>query len=172
MKSVVPVLIIGVVLAVIVFAARCSQRKMHEYETAHAPAENPNSAPNELAEAERMAQRFPDTLLSTSGLRYRVLREGTGARPIAGSRVKAHYTGRLLDGTEFDSSYPRGQPYEFTLMAGEVIRGWDLAILEMHKGEKRLVVIPFRLAYGVAGRPPTIPQLATLVFEIELVDFR
>lgn len=181
MKALVPVLILGLVLLALVLGARCSQRAMHDYEMrgvaqtegspAGAPA-NPNSAPNDLAERELMAERFPDTLLSTTGIRFRILREGAGPKPIAGSRVRAHYTGRLLDGTVFDSSENGGPPYAFTLMKGEVIRGWDDTLIDMRKGERRLVVLPSRLAYGERGSPPVIPRRAPLVFEIELVDFR
>jgi FKBP-type peptidyl-prolyl cis-trans isomerase len=182
MKSLIPVLIIGAVLLVLVFAARCSQRAMHNYETraekttgaAGGPetSANPNSMPNELVEQQRMAERFPDTLLSTTGMRFRVMREGAGEKPIAGRRVQAHYIGRLLDGTEFDNSYRRGQPYEFVLMAGGVIRGWDQTVIDMRVGERRFVVIPYRLGYGERGNPPDIPPRATLVFEIELVGVR
>jgi len=168
-KSLIPVFIVGAVLAVLVFAARCTQVRMRQYETR--VATNPNSNPSELAEKERMAKEFPDTLLSTTGIRHKVLTPGAGPKPIAGSRVKAHYAGRLLDGTEFDSSYKRGEPFGFTLMKGEVIKGWDHSLLDMQKGEKRLVVIPYQLGYGERGSPPNIPPRATLVFEIELVDF-
>lgn len=170
LKSLIPVFIVGAVLAVLVFAARCTQVRMRQYEMQ--VAANPNSNPSELAEKERMAKEFPDTLLSTTGIRHRILTPGTGPKPISGSRVKAHYAGRLLDGTEFDSSFKRGEPFEFTLMKGEVIRGWDQSIVDMQKGEKRLVVIPYQLGYGERGSPPNIPPRATLVFEIELVDFR
>ena len=169
MRSLLPVFIVGAVLALLVAAAAYTQRKMHQYESR--AAVNPNSNANELAEQERMAREFPDTLLGTTGIRHKVLTPGTGPKPIAGSRVKAHYAGRLLDGTEFDSSYTRGEPFEFTLMKGEVIKGWDLSLLDMQQGEKRLVVIPYKLGYGERGSPPTIPARATLVFEIELVDF-
>lgn len=170
LRSLLPVLVVGAVLAVLVFAARCTQVRMRQYETQ--VAANPNSNPSELAEKERMAKEFPDTLLSTNGIRHKVLTPGSGPKPIAGSLVKAHYAGRLLDGTEFDSSYKRGEPFEFTLMKGAVIRGWDQSIVDMQKGEKRLVVIPYQLGYGERGNPPDIPPRATLVFEIELVDFK
>lgn len=169
-RSLIPVFIVGAVLALLVFSARCTQQKMHRYETR--VTGNPNSVANELAEKERMAQAFPDTLLHTSGLRYKILTPGSGPKPIAGSTVKAHYAGRLLDGTEFDSSYKRGEPFEFPLMAGAVIKGWDISLLDMQKGEKRLVVIPYKLGYGERGNPPDIPARAPLVFEIELVDFK
>ena len=171
MKSLVPVLLLGFVLLALVLTARCTQRKMYEYETRHAPEQSENAGANDLAERRIMAERFPDTLVKRDGIRFRILQEGEGEKPIAGSRVRAHYEGRLLDGTVFDSSYPRGKPHEFTLLAGQVIRGWDETVIDMRRGEKRLVIVPSDLAYGERGRPPIIPSRAPLVFEIELVDF-
>jgi FKBP-type peptidyl-prolyl cis-trans isomerase len=173
-KPLVPIMILGGVLLVLVIAARFFQEEMRDYESRGASGDasaNPNTAPNDLAEQELMAKRFPDTLLATTGIRFKILREGTGPKPIAGSRVRAHYAGRLLDGTEFDSSIKRGEPFEFKLLAGQVIRGWDLTILDMHQGEKRMIVLPSRFAYGTRGDPPKIPPRAPLVFEIELVGF-
>jgi peptidylprolyl isomerase len=149
---------------------------MHNYEMREGSSENGdpgegNTSANDLAERRMLAEKFPETVVEMNGIRYRVLREGEGAKPIAGSRVKAHYEGRLLDGTVFDSSYKRDKPFEFRLLAGDVIRGWDDSIIEMRKGEKRLIVVPSDLAYGERGRPPIIPPRAPLVFEIELVDF-
>ena len=108
-----------------------------------------------------------------SGLRYLVRAPGTGtATPNIGDEVIAHYDGRLLDGTPFDSSYRRGAPLTFRLGTGGVIRGWDDAFSTMHKGEKRTLIIPHWLAYGEKGRPPSIPPKATLIFEVELIDWR
>lgn len=83
-----------------------------------------------------------------------------------------HYEGRLLDGTVFDSSYKRGSPFTFRLGLGSVIAGWDEAFLSMTKGEKRTLIVPHWLAYGEKGRPPKIPPNATLIFEVELIDWR
>ncbi|KAK8392549.1 hypothetical protein O3P69_014742 [Scylla paramamosain] len=80
-----------------------------------------------------------------------------------------HYAGKLENGTEFDSSYPRGQPLTFTLGSGQVIRGWDQGLIGMCEGQKRKLVIPSVLGYGVSGAPPKIPPHTTLVFEVELV---
>lgn len=108
-----------------------------------------------------------------SGLRYYVRNPGTGeAKPQFGDEVIAHYSGRLLDGTEFDSSYRNGVPITFRLGAGKVISGWEEAFATMKKGEKRTLVIPYWLAYGEKGRPPSIPPKATLIFEVELLDWR
>ena len=86
-----------------------------------------------------------------------------------GDTLHMHYTGTLKDGTEFDSSIPRGDPFVFTLGTGQVIKGWDQGLLNMCEGEKRKLVIPPSLGYGDSGAPPKIPGGATLVFEVELI---
>jgi FKBP-type peptidyl-prolyl cis-trans isomerase len=118
-------------------------------------------------------QRFGTAHKLPSGLRYIVRAPGTGAAtPQIGSEVIVHYEGRLLDGTSFDSSYRKGVPFTFRLGMGSVIRGWEDAFLTMKKGEKRTLIIPHWLAYGEKGRRPSIPPKATLIFEVELIDFR
>lgn len=102
-----------------------------------------------------------------SGLQYQVLQEGTGARPTLEDQVKVHYSGRTLDGNEFDSSYKRGEPAEFGL--AQVIKGWTEVLQLMPVGSKWKVFIPENLAYGPQG-PPAIGPNQTLVFEIELLD--
>ena len=106
-----------------------------------------------------------------SGLKYIISHPGKGPKPTSGSTIKVHYAGRLTDGTPFDNSYSRGQPIEFKVGTGMVIPGWDEALLDMTKGEKRTLIIPPNLAYGSEGHPPVIPQNATLVFDVELVEF-
>ncbi len=133
-----------------------------------APA--PTSFPDATAEAAYIAQAFADYKTLSDGIRYKVLREGAGEKPSAGARVQAHYAGRLLDGTEFDSSYKINQPFSFVLGQGQVIQGWDKALLDMKTGEKRTVVIPYKLGYGERGAGGDIPPRATLVFDIELVS--
>ena len=103
-----------------------------------------------------------------SCLRYTVLRPGAGAQPRTRlSTVRAHYTGWLTDGTQFDSSRSRGKPFDFRL--SQVIPGWTEAMLGMRAGEKRKLVIPYKLAYGREGNG-NIPPKATLVFDVELID--
>jgi len=118
-----------------------------------------------------MNKKFPGAVKTKSGLRYVVTKEGTGSKPSKGVVVKAHYTGKLLDGTKFDSSVDRGKPFEFPVGAGRVIKGWDEAFLDMKKGEKRTLIIPYHLAYGERGYPGVIPPKATLIFDVELLDF-
>lgn len=105
---------------------------------------------------------------TASGLQYSIEKEGTGAKPTASDRVKVHYTGRLLDGTEFDSSIKRGQPAEFGV--SEVIKGWTEALQLMPVGSKWKLFIPAELAYGDRGAGADIKPGSTLVFDVELLD--
>jgi FKBP-type peptidyl-prolyl cis-trans isomerase len=109
---------------------------------------------------------------TASGLYYIETAAGTGEKPVAGKKVTVHYTGTLLDGTKFDSSVDRGQPFEFVLGQGQVIQGWDEGIAMMKKGGKAKLIIPSAIAYGPDGRMPSIPPSATLIFEVELIDFK
>jgi len=102
-----------------------------------------------------------------SGLQYKVIKEGTGNTPAATDKVKTHYRGTLIDGTEFDSSYKRGKPAEFPVTG--VIKGWVEALQLMKEGGKWELYIPANLAYGSRARP-TIPANSALVFEIELIE--
>lgn len=94
---------------------------------------------------------------------------GAGTEAVSGNRVEVHYTGRLTDGTKFDSSLDRGQPFGFQLGAGQVIKGWDQGVAGMKVGGKRKLTIPPELAYGERGFPGAIPPNSTLVFDVELV---
>ena len=107
---------------------------------------------------------------SENELKITINKEGTGDRAEVGMSVSVHYTGKLEDGTVFDSSVPRGQPFTFTLGAGQVIKGWDLGVEGMTIGEKRNLVIPPHLGYGIRGAGATIPPNATLIFDVELLE--
>src|ERR1043165_7700733 len=97
---------------------------------------------------------------------------GTGAAPKKGDTVIVHYTGWLTDGTKFDSSVDRNDPFEFTLGVGQVIAGWDEGVAAMKIGDKVKLTIPPEKAYGRDGYPGAIPPNATLVFEVELLGVR
>jgi len=94
---------------------------------------------------------------------------GNGAEAVKGKRVTVHYTGTLTDGSKFDSSVDRGDPFKFQLGAGQVIKGWDEGVAGMKVGGKRKLTIPYQMAYGEEGRPPKIPPKATLIFDVELL---
>jgi peptidylprolyl isomerase len=111
-----------------------------------------------------------DFITTASGLQYQEIVVGEGQEAATGNRVQVHYTGRLEDGTQFDTSRDRGQPFEFTLGAGRVIQGWDEGIAGMREGGQRTLIIPPELGYGESGFPPVIPPNATLIFDVELIE--
>ena len=112
-----------------------------------------------------------EEVTTPSGLKYTVSEIGEGEKVGANKKVKVHYTGSLTDGTVFDSSVERGVPFEFVVGVGQVIRGWDEALADMRKGEKRTLTIPPDLGYGAGGHPPVIPPSSVLIFDVELLDF-
>lgn len=108
----------------------------------------------------------------TDLLKIETLKEGTGQSIVNGDTAVVHYTGTLLDGTKFDSSIDRGEPFSFVLGQGRVIAGWEQGVLGMKVGEKRQLTIAPELAYGTAGAGGIIPPNATLIFEVELLEIK
>jgi FKBP-type peptidyl-prolyl cis-trans isomerase FkpA len=108
--------------------------------------------------------------ITDSGLKYEDLEAGEGAAAEVGRTVSVHYTGWLTDGTRFDSSLDRDEPFRFPLGRGRVIRGWDEGVVGMRVGGRRRLTLPAHLGYGAAGAGGVIPPHATLVFEIELLE--
>jgi FKBP-type peptidyl-prolyl cis-trans isomerase len=113
-----------------------------------------------------------NAVTTASGLLYEDLQVGDGATAKTGDSASVNYTGWLQDGTKFDSSLDRGQTFDFTLGAGEVIPGWDEGVAGMNVNGTRLLVIPPSLAYGSSGSGSTIPPDATLTFEVQLVAIK
>lgn len=133
---------------------------------ANAARENASKSMKDQIEAE-FGKKFQKT---DSGLMYLVEKEGTGASPKVTDTIKFHYTGTLMDGTKFDSSYDRNEPLVYPL--NQLIKGWQEGLTNMKVGGKRHFVIPGNLAYGPAGRPPVIPSNATLYFVVELLEIQ
>lgn len=109
------------------------------------------------------------TVTTASGLQYEEITVGSGATATAGNMVSVHYTGWLTDGTKFDSSKDRNEPFDFNLGAGQVIKGWDEGVQGMQVGGVRKLTIPPALGYGARGAGGAIPPNATLVFEVEFL---
>ena len=109
------------------------------------------------------------TITTASGLQYEEITVGSGATATAGNMVSVHYTGWLTDGTKFDSSKDRNEPFDFNLGAGQVIKGWDEGVQGMQVGGLRKLTIPADLGYGARGAGGVIPPNATLVFEVEFL---
>jgi len=114
-------------------------------------------------------EKWPNAERTSTGLWTEVLREGTGVKAERGDGVNVLYKGWLLDGTLFDQAQDPAKPFAFRLDRGKVIEGWEYGLLLMREGEKRIIIVPYEMAYGTRGRSPDIPRQSTLVFEIELL---
>ncbi|MEO5958848.1 MAG: FKBP-type peptidyl-prolyl cis-trans isomerase [Opitutaceae bacterium] len=123
------------------------------------------------ADLEFVEKNYPHAKKTNTGIRYIILQEGQGESPKPGDKCSVLYVGRLLDGKIFDQTPDREHAFIFRVRRGDVIEGWDQILQLMKRGEKRLVIIPPELAYGTRGQPPRIPRSATLVFEMELLEY-
>ena len=121
---------------------------------------------------EFVEKTWPNARKTNTGIRYIIQVEGKGDTPQPGDLVSLLYAGRLLNNVVFEEGRDRKRPIKFRIGRDEVIAGWDEIVQLMKRGEKRLVIIPSELGYGTRGSGPRIPRNATLVFEMELVDFK
>jgi FKBP-type peptidyl-prolyl cis-trans isomerase len=149
-----------ILMGVLLIAATSllSQTTAHKSTVAHRPTNGPTKVTGEGVK-------------TADGLQYWDIKAGTGEAAKEGDHVKVHYTGWLTTGKKFDSSVG-GEPFDFTLGRGEVIKGWDEGVAGMKVGGKRQLRIPPELAYGAEGHPPQIPQNATLIFDVQLVGVK
>jgi peptidylprolyl isomerase len=132
-------------------------------------AQSAKTTPSTTTQGKSKKMEADKTVTTASGLQYVDLVVGSGASPKAGQTVTVHYTGTLTNGNKFDSSRDRGQPFQFQIGVGQVIRGWDEGVMTMKVGGRRKLVIPPELGYGDRGAGGVIPPKATLVFDVELL---
>ena len=155
-------------------------KSFNALEEFNSPKNKENALKKNLEIRSGMAKEFLKSLgvdenkliTARTGLKYFILNNGKGIAPVKGDKIVANYAGYLEDGTKFDSSYDRNTPIEMTIGIGQVIQGWDEALLAMHEGEKRILIIPPKLGYGESGMPPAIPPQSTLIFEVELISVK
>jgi len=148
---------LSIILVLALFACNKSDEKKEEALT---ETQNTNASKPVLGQE----------ITTASGLKYIDEVIGAGKTPKTGDKVKVHYTGKLEDGTKFDSSHDRNKPIEFTLGVGQVIKGWDEGLSTMKSGGKRKLIIPSEIGYGERGRGNLITPGATLYFDVELLD--
>lgn len=129
-------------------------------------------AANPAEEIKDMDLDLSNATTTDSGLQYIDEKVGEGDYPMEGEMVTVHYTGTLTDGSKFDSSLDRNQPFSFVIGVGQVIKGWDEGVISMKPGGKRKLIIPAELGYGKNGAGDVIPPDATLIFDVELIKIR
>jgi FKBP-type peptidyl-prolyl cis-trans isomerase len=153
-------------------ASKASGTTASEHAAAASKASSPAANTQATAAPKAPAKVTGKPHTTASGVEYWDIKVGTGATAVAGRRLSMHYTGWLTNGQKFDSSLDRGEPFEFTLGVGQVIKGWDEGVAGMKVGGKRQLKIPPAAGYGSRGAGNVIPPNATLIFDVELLSVK
>ncbi len=173
MKKLIGITAFAAALMLIIAVASCAPTTPTAEPTLPPPTQEPTVAVAADTPAPTSDQTSDENAITTdSGLQYIEIEKGSGPQPQPGEVVSVNYTGWLSDGSKFDSSYDRGEPFQFALGQGMVIPGWDEGVSMMHQGGKAKLIIPPELAYGPQGAGSVIPPNSTLTFEVELVSIR
>lgn len=157
------IVIVVVAFGIFFIIKNTKKPAMNEESKDQTEASTTNTSPTTETQSST-ATPAPTELMMTT------VKEGTGPEAKDGDIVSVNYTGYLSDGTKFDSSLDRGTPFQFTIGAGQVIKGWDIGVKGMKKGEVRKLIIPAEFGYGASGFPGVIPPNATLAFQVELME--
>jgi FKBP-type peptidyl-prolyl cis-trans isomerase len=165
---IVSLLVVGYFLGSFIYKEKTASQTVSSAGSNATVTEATNASAASTAAANSSTQSTKPTM-EPKDLEIKVTKPGTGAKTKKGDLVSVHYTGKLVNGTVFDSSIQRGTPIQFTLGQNMVIQGWEQGILGMQVGEKRTLTIPSRLGYGEQGAGGVIPPNATLIFDVELV---
>jgi FKBP-type peptidyl-prolyl cis-trans isomerase len=162
-------MIIGLIL---ILANQPKTKTVEEFTNLDLSQSQPNTMTDQNNNPNITSEPIGSQITDVTELKVEDLTLGTGPQVKSGDTISIHYLGTLIDGTKFDSSYDRGQPFETQIGVGMVIPGWDQGIIGLQVGGKRRLTIPYQLAYGEEGVPGAIPPKATLVFEVELVEIK
>lgn len=165
-------ILIAILLVVgVVFVYKYVNEWNVNIDSGESTSETEKTAPEKMEKIEEQVTNNDNN--KNMDLKIETVQEGTGeVKTKNGDTISVHYTGKLENGTKFDSSVDRGTPFEFTIGQGMVIAGWEKGLLDMKVGEKRILTIPSDMGYGAQGAGGIIPPNATLIFEVELMDIK
>jgi peptidylprolyl isomerase len=165
-------LLVFVLLTGVAYTSETEKGKESTEKTAVDTVKAADTKGKEMAEQKKNDYSDLEMHTTKSGLKYQIIKDAKGPKPKKGDVAVVHYTGTLPDGTKFDSSRDRGKPISFNVGVGQVIPGWDEALMMMGSGDHWILTIPPELAYGERGVPGVIPPNSTLIFDVELLEVK